>query len=42
VLCAVVQYDNLPSLNNLTNLGFVERGRATYGEYDFRYLCLEI
>lgn len=42
VLCAVVQYDNLPSLANLTKLGFEERGRATYNEYDFRYLCLEV
>ena len=42
VLCAVVQHDNTRSLNNLQGLGFEERGRAPYGEYDFRYLCLEV
>ena len=42
VLCAVVQFDNMRSINNLQKLGFEERGRAEYEEYDFRYLCKNV
>ena len=42
VLCAVVQFDNIRSINNLQKLGFEERGRAEYNEYDFRYLCKNV
>ena len=41
-LCAVVQYNNLPSLNNLKKLGFVERAQKEQGEYNFKYLTLYI
>lgn len=40
VLCAVVQFDNVPSLENLKKFGFVESGRKAYEEYDFKYLTL--
>ena len=42
VLCAVVQFDNLPSLANLGSLGFVKTARARYEEYDFVYLTRRI
>lgn len=42
VLCAVVQFDNLPSLANLGSLGFVKTARASYEEYDFVYLTRRI
>lgn len=41
-LCAVVQYDNVASLANLERLGFVQRGRARYGIYDFVYMALDV
>ena len=41
-LCAVVQYNNEPSLNNLKKLGFVERAQKEQGEYNFKYLTLYI
>lgn len=42
VLCAVVQYDNEPSLKNLKQHGFVESGGKKYQEYNFKYLTLEV
>lgn len=41
-LCAVVQKGNVPSLGNLAKLGFEKRGEASYKEYDFLYLALDI
>ncbi len=41
-LCAVVQYNNVASLNNLTKLGFKERAEKQMGEYLFKYLTLKI
>ena len=41
-LCAVVQYDNIPSLRNLQKLGFKERAIKEMGEYNFKYLTLKI
>ncbi len=41
-LCAVVQYDNIPSLNNLKKLGFEEKAEAKYKEFDFKYLALNV
>lgn len=42
VLCAVVQYDNEPSLNNLKQHGFKEVAGKEYKEYKFKYLTLAI
>lgn len=42
VLCAVVQHDNLPSLNNLKKLGFEVVAEKQQGEYDFKYLTLQL
>lgn len=42
VLCAVVQFDNVPSLENLKKFGFEEKGRKKFGEYDFKYLTLRL
>ncbi|MCQ2409133.1 MAG: phosphatidylglycerol lysyltransferase domain-containing protein [Clostridia bacterium] len=42
VLCAVVQFDNIPSLKNLEKLGFKETARKKKGGFDFIYLTLEI
>lgn len=41
-LCAVVQFDNEPSLNNLKALGFSAVETAQCGEYTFTYLTLNI
>ena len=41
-LCAVVQFDNTPSLNNLKALGFSAVVTRPYGEYDFTYLVLKV
>ncbi len=41
-LCACVQFDNVASLKNLENFGFVRRARAAYKIYDFVYLTLDI
>lgn len=40
VLCAVVQFDNIPSLENLKKFGFEEKGGQKVAEYDFKYLTL--
>ena len=37
-LCAVIQYDNIPSLNNFKKFGFIESGEKQYKEYSFKYL----
>lgn len=37
-LCAVIQYDNIPSLNNFKKFGFIESGEKQYKEYNFKYL----
>lgn len=42
VLCAVVQFDNAPSLNNLAKMGFEPKVTRPYGEYTFTYLTLEV
>ncbi len=42
VLCAVVQHDNLPSLNNLKKLGFEVVAEKRHDEYDFKYLTLHL
>lgn len=41
-LCAVVQYDNAPSLNNLKALGFSAVVTKPYNEYTFTYLTLSV
>ncbi len=41
-LCAVVQWDNQASLNNLEKLGFEECASAKYREYDFKYLVKRV
>ena len=41
-LCAVVQWNNIASLNNLKKLGFRERAEKEMGEYLFKYLTLKI
>lgn len=41
-LCAVVQYNNIPSLNNLKKLGFEEKSQKILGEYNFKYLTILI
>ena len=41
-LCAVVQFDNAPSLSNLGKLGFSLRVTRSCGEYTFSYLTREI
>ncbi len=41
-LCAVVQFDNVPSLNNLKKLGFTAKVTKPYKEYTFTYLTREI
>ena len=41
-LCAVVQYDNEPSLNNLKALGFAAVTTRPCGEYNFTYLTLSV
>ena len=41
-LCAVVQFDNAPSLNNLKKLGFDAVTTKPYKEYTFTYLVKEI
>lgn len=41
-LCAVVQFDNAPSLGNLEKHGFVLRATRPAGEYTFSYLTLKI
>ena len=41
-LCAVVQYDNEPSLNNLKALGFAAVTTRPCGEYNFTYLTLNV
>lgn len=42
VLCAVVQFDNAPSLNNLKALGFTAVATHPCGEYTFTYLTLPL
>lgn len=42
ILCAVVQFDNAPSLNNLKKLGFDAVTTKPYKEYTFTYLVKEI
>lgn len=42
VLCAVVQFDNAPSLNNLKALGFAAVATHPCGEYTFTYLTLPV
>lgn len=37
-LCAVIQYDNIPSLNNFKKFGFIESAEKQYKEYNFKYL----
>lgn len=37
-LCAVVQYDNVPSLTNLKKMGFCIRTTKPCGDYTFSYL----
>ena len=41
-LCAVVQFDNVPSLTNLMKLGFSRRVTANCGDYTFTYITREI
>ena len=41
-LCAVVQYDNEPSLNNLKALGFAAVTTRQCKEYNFTYLTLNV
>lgn len=41
-LCAVVQFDNAPSLDNLKKLGFEARATLPQGEYTFTYLTLSV
>ncbi|NLZ25724.1 MAG: GNAT family N-acetyltransferase [Clostridiales bacterium] len=41
-LCAVVQYDNIPSKNNLSKLGFKVSARKDYAPYLFDYLTLKL
>ena len=41
-LCAVVQYNNEPSLNNLKAMGFSAVAKKACGEYDFVYLTLDV
>ena len=41
-LCAVVQYNNVPSLSNLKKIGFEEKSQEPSGPYNFKYLTLKI
>lgn len=41
-LCAVVQYNNAPSLSNLKKFGFEEKAQEQNGPYNFKYLTLKI
>ncbi|MEG1662805.1 MAG: GNAT family N-acetyltransferase [Clostridia bacterium] len=41
-LCAVVQFNNIPSLKNLAGLGFKEVAEQAEDEYNFKYLTLQI
>jgi len=41
-LCAVVQFNNEPSLNNLKSLGFREVAEQSLGDYRFKYLTLNV
>lgn len=41
-LCAVVQFDNVPSLTNLMKLGFSRRVTENCGDYTFTYMTREI